>query len=245
MKNRPLTPVKTSPKLITELSEGVLTLTLNRPDKLNAIDNELAQALLESLDHAAANTDVRAIRLRGSGRAFCAGRDVGAAPTEADLVLVQAVARALVRAPQPVLAQVQGWTVGAGFEWMLDADIVIAGESARFKLPEASLGVFVTGGLIATLPAMVGLGRAKALVLLGEAFEADDARAWGLIHKVVPDAALEDMAWQAALALAALAPPVAQQLKRAFNLVGLAAFDQALQVESDAQRMLGNTPLRR
>lgn len=238
MKNLAFTPVKTSPKLITELSDGVLTLTLNRPDKLNAIDNELAQALLESLDHAATNAGVRAIRLRGSGRAFCAGRDVGAAPTEGDLVLVQAVARALVRAPQPVLAQVHGWTVGAGFEWMLDADIVIAGDSAKFKLPEASLGVFVTGGLIATLPAMVGLGRAKALVLLGETFGAGDARAWGLIHKVVPDAALEDTAWQAALALAALAPSVAQQFKRAFNLVGLAAFDQALQVECDAQRAL-------
>ncbi|MBW8317301.1 MAG: enoyl-CoA hydratase/isomerase family protein, partial [Hydrogenophaga sp.] len=74
-----------SPQLLLESDAGVLTLTLNRSDKLNAIDNGLAQALLEALDAAAIDPSVRAIRLRGSGRAFCAGRDVGAAPTDKDL----------------------------------------------------------------------------------------------------------------------------------------------------------------
>jgi 2-(1,2-epoxy-1,2-dihydrophenyl)acetyl-CoA isomerase len=92
---------------------------------------------------------------------------------------VQAVAAALVSLPKPVVAAVHGWTLGAGLEWMLDADVVIAAKSSRFRLPEASLGVFVTGGLTATLPAFAGLARAKGLMLLGEEFGAAEAHAWG------------------------------------------------------------------
>src|SRR5690606_29082231 len=130
---------------------------------------------------------VRVLRLRGAGKAFCAGRDVGAPPTEDDLTLVQAVAQAIVSLEKPVVAAVHGWVVGAGLEWMLDADVVIAAEGARFKLPEASLGVFVTGGLTATLAASAGLARAKALMLLGEPFDAAQAQAWGLVWQVVAD----------------------------------------------------------
>ena len=227
-----------SPKLLTHTEQGVLTLTLNRPDKLNAIDNELAEALLQALASARDNTAVRAIRLRGEGRAFCAGRDVSAAPTEQDLVLVQSVSQALVGHPRPVLAEVHGWTVGAGFEWMLNADVVVAAEGTRFKLPEASLGVFVTGGLSATLPAMAGLARAKALTLLGDEFSAGEARDWGLIWRVVPDAALQASGLQMAQRLAALQPQVATQFKRVLNQIGLAGFDQAVAEESRAQRLL-------
>ena len=227
-----------SPKLLTHTEQGVLTLTLNRPDKLNAIDNELAEALLQALASARDNTAVRAIRLRGEGRAFCAGRDVSAAPTEQDLMLVQSVSQALVGHPRPVLAEVHGWTVGAGFEWMLNADVVVAAEGTRFKLPEASLGVFVTGGLSATLPAMAGLARAKALTLLGDEFSAGEARDWGLIWRVVPDAALQASGLQMAQRLAALQPQVATQFKRVFNQIGLAGFDQAVAEETRTQRLL-------
>lgn len=226
-------------KLLTDLRDGVLTLTLNCPEKLNAIDNDMARSLLQALKAGAIDQTVRAIRLRGNGRAFCAGRDVSAAPTEDDLVLVQAVAEAIVRNPKPVLAEVHGWTVGAGFEWMLDADIVIAAESTRFKLPEASLGVFVTGGLSAILPATVGLARAKALTLLGEVFTAQHALDWGLVWKVVEDSHLDEVSWSTAVQLASLKPGVAAQFKRVFNLLGLATFDQAIEEENRAQRLLG------
>jgi 2-(1,2-epoxy-1,2-dihydrophenyl)acetyl-CoA isomerase len=225
-------------KLLTHTDEGVLTLTLNRPDKLNAIDNELADALLRALDAARDDALVRVIRLRGAGRAFCAGRDVSAAPTEQDLVLVQSVSQALVSHPRPVLAEVHGWTVGAGFEWMLNADVVVAAEGTRFKLPEAALGVFVTGGLSATLPAMAGLARAKALTLLGDEFSARQARDWGLIWQVVPDAALQASGLQTAQRLAALKPDVAAQFKRVLNQIGLAGFDQAVAEECRTQRLL-------
>jgi 2-(1,2-epoxy-1,2-dihydrophenyl)acetyl-CoA isomerase len=228
------------PKLLTDIRDGVLTLTLNRPDKLNAIDNELSTSLLQALDAGSADTNVRAIRLRGNGRAFCAGRDVSAAPTEKDLVLVQAVAKAIVGSRKPVVAGVHGWAVGAGLELMLDADMVIAAEGTRFKLPEASLGVFVTGGLTAILPASIGLARAKALAMLGEEFSARQAFDWGMVYKVVADEDLEDASWRTAVALAALTPSIATQFKRVFNLVGLATFDRALDEESKTQRSLGN-----
>src|SRR5262245_44753883 len=121
------------PTLLADVNDGVMTLTLNRPDKLNAIDNGLAQALLDAFGAAATDDAVRAVRVRGNGRAFCAGRDVSAAPTERDLELVQAVASAIVRLDKPVLVAVHGWTVGAGLEWMLDADVVVAASGSRFK----------------------------------------------------------------------------------------------------------------
>lgn len=228
------------PKLLVEREDQVLTLAFNRPEKLNAIDNDLALALLDAL--ATAHDDaVRVIRLRGQGRAFCAGRDVSQAPTDRDLELTQAVALALVHHPKPVVAAVHGWTVGAGFEWMLNADLVVAAEGTRFKLPEAALGVFVTGGLVATLPAAVGLSRAKALMLLGDAFHAADAQAWGLVTSVVPLPELDTASMTMCRRLAALSPEVAQSFKRVLNGVGLAAFDRAVDEESRVQRQLGGT----
>lgn len=228
----------TEARLLTDLRDGVLTLTLNRPDKRNAIDNDMARALLHELQGAALNAQVRAVRLRGNGRVFCAGRDLGAQPTEVDLVLVQAVSQAIVHLPKPVLVAVHGWAVGAGLEWMMDADLVVASESARFKLPEASLGVFVTGGLTATLPAATGLSRAKALMLLGEPFTAQQAHTWGMVWDVVEDALLEETSLRLAQGLAALEPGIAGHFKRVLQQVGLPAFDRAIALENAVQRTL-------
>ncbi len=227
------------PKLIVERDGAVLTLALNRPGTLNAIDNELAAALLGSLEAAALDSSVRSIRLRGNGRAFCAGRDVSEAPTARDLELVQAVAMAIVRNPKPVVAAVHGWTVGAGLEWMTNTDIVYAASNARFKLPEASLGVFVTGGLVATLPAAVGLSRAKGLMLLGEEFSASQAADWGLVYRACPAEDLDATSLDACHRLAALEPKVAAQFKRVLNLFGLEQFARAVDEESKVQRTLG------
>ena len=228
-----------TPQLLLESGAGVLTLTLNRPDKLNAIDNPLAEALLDALAVAASDPSVRVIRLRGSGRAFCAGRDVSAAPTDKDLELVQAVSRAIVTHPQPVIAAVHGWTVGAGFEWTMNADIVYAAADTRFKLPEAGLGVFVTGGLVATLPAAIGPMRAKALMFLGETFDAAQALAWGLVYRSVPADELDAVSLAAARQIADLKPEVAAQFKRVLNQIGLDQFDRAVEEESKVQRLLG------
>ena len=228
-----------TPKLQRESQAGVLTLTFNRPDKLNAIDNQMAEALLDALDTAAIDPEVRAIRLRGHGRAFCAGRDVSAAPTDKDLELVQAVSRAIVAHRCPVIAAVHGWTVGAGFEWTMNADIVYAAADTKFKLPEASLGVFVTGGLVATLPAAIGPMRAKALTLLGEPFDAAQALAWGLVYRSVPADELDAVSLAAARRIAELKPEVAREFKRVLNQIGLERFERAVEEESAVQRRLG------
>jgi 2-(1,2-epoxy-1,2-dihydrophenyl)acetyl-CoA isomerase len=227
--------------LLRELSpDGVLTLTLNRPRKLNAITAALAQDLWGALEQADSDPAIKAVLLRGEGRAFCAGRDVGAPPSDAELDGVQRVATAIVGCSKPVVAAVHGWVVGAGLEWMLDADIVIAARSARFKLPEASLGVVVTGGLVATLPAAAGLARAKAMMLLGEEFSAEEALGWGLVWKMVDDDALAAASSDIALRLAGLDADVAARYKRVLNEIGLAGFAHAIERESAQQRELAH-----
>lgn len=228
----------TTPKLLCELDRGVLTLTLNRPDKRNAIDNELAQALLDALRAAADDPEVGAVCLAGNGPAFCAGRDISAPPTERDLDLVQAVACAIVEHPLPVLVALHGWTVGAGLEWALCADVVLAADTTRFKLPEASLGVFVTGGLVATLPAVAGPIVAKSLLLSGDAFDARQAQAWGLVYQVVAAADLTAQAAAMSRRLAGLDREVAGQFKRVLNSIGMAGFRAAVSEESRVMRQL-------
>jgi 2-(1,2-epoxy-1,2-dihydrophenyl)acetyl-CoA isomerase len=211
---------------------------LNRPEKLNAIDNELSRALLGAFAAAQDDPLVRVVVLGGNGRAFCAGRDISNQPTEDDLVLVQAVSNAIVNLPKPVISAVHGWTVGAGLEWTLNADLVIAASSARFKLPEASIGVFVTGGLTATLPAYAGLARAKALMLLGEEFSPAEAQAWGLVWRVVAPEELGSESRRMAAKLAALQPEVLGRFKRVLNEVGLPNFSRAIELENEAQRAI-------
>lgn len=228
----------TPSRLLVDVQAKVMTLTLNRPEKLNAIDNALAGELLSALEAAATDDTVHTVLVLGKGRAFCAGRDVSAPPTEQDLTLVQAVSRSIVNLAKPVVFGVHGWTVGAGLEWMLNADLVIAGANCRFKLPEASLGVFVTGGISASLPAYAGLARAKAMVLLGEEFNADAAQAWGLVWQVSPEQELEKTSREFASKLARLRPDLVRQIKRVFNEVGLGQFERALDLESLAQRAI-------
>lgn len=228
--------------LILEVQRGVMTLTLNRPEKLNAIDPPLSRSLLAALGRAKDDPDVRVVILRGHGRAFCAGRDISIPPTDEDLVLVQTASQAIVELPKPVIAAVHGWTVGAGLEWMLDADIAIAASNARFKLPEASIGVFVTGGLTATLPAYAGLARAKALVLLGEEFTAREAQAWGLVWQEVEPDQLEAESLRVAERIAALNPDLVRQFKRVLNEVGLPQFSRAIALESEVQLGLMGLP---
>lgn len=225
-------------KLIMGVQDGVLTLSLNRPEKLNAIDNDLSRDLLSALATASSDPSVRVVVVNGNGKAFCAGRDISTAPTDEDLVLVQAVSMAIVDLTKPLIAAVHGWTVGAGLEWMLNADVAIAASSARFKLPEASIGVFVTGGLTATLPAYAGLARAKALMLLGEEFSPTQALDWGLLWRVVPPDQLDSESRRVARQIASLRPEVVSQYKRVLNAVGLPKFHRAIELESEAQRAI-------
>jgi 2-(1,2-epoxy-1,2-dihydrophenyl)acetyl-CoA isomerase len=224
--------------LQTELTNGVMTLRLNRPERLNAIDESAARELLGALQQADAAPEVRVLVLRGNGRAFCAGRDISEAPTPQILALVQAVATAMVNCSKPIVVAVHGWVVGAGVEWMMDCDIVVAARTARFKLPEAGIGVFVTGGVSALLPHSAGLARAKGLLMLGEEFSPEQAMQWGLVWSVVDDDRLDAETARIAARLAGLDPQVLRRFKRVLNELGAAQFARGIELETQMQTEL-------
>lgn len=181
---------------LCSVSDGVAVVTLNRPDRLNAVSAELVDDLLAALD-AVAVSDARAVVLRGAGRAFCAGHDLkepsGGPPSRRRLELLQEVTRRL-RALPPVVAAVHGYAIGAGAEFALGCDLILAADDAVFQFPEVGLGLSVTGGASRLLPALVGAVRAKELLLLGDRVDAASALRLGMVNAVCPAAELVDRA---------------------------------------------------
>ena len=218
-------------------AEGVLQLRLNRPERLNALTAALAKELLDAVLAANADTEVRAILLSGEGRAFCAGKDLDEPAGVGLMELLQQLASALMDSPKPVLAAVQGWAVGAGLELLLNCDIVVAAPDARFKLPEVSVGLFGTGGVLALLPRKIGLARAKGALMLGEEFSATQAEQWGLIWSVSHDAQQE--AQRLATQLAVASPAILGQIKALLHRETIGDLAGVLQREAHAHARLG------
>ena len=200
--------------LLRDFEDGVSTLTLHRPDRLNAVSLPLYRALIEALREATRDPAVRALVLTGSGRAFCAGADLrayaGTERSDAERIpYIRAAQRAnllLQRIPKPVVAAVNGAAVGAGLELALSADFLIVASDAKLRLPEVALGTFVGGGVTYTLVQRVGLARAKELIMLGDFFSGDDAAEWALANRAVPAEEVLDASLELARRLAAMAP---------------------------------------
>lgn len=220
------------------LMEGVLELRLNRPERLNALTLDLARELLAAVRAGVADPAVRVILLGGEGRAFCAGKDRDDPATDAFVDVLQALASALVNAPKPVVTAVHGWVVGAGLELMLNGDLALAARGTRFMLPEVHVGLFGTGGVAALLPRLVGLQKAKGLLMLGQELVAADAERWGLVWQVVDDEALPAHARQLAQHLAGADPALLAEVKRLVHREQLGDFGAALAREADAHRHL-------
>ena len=173
-----------------ELSESVARVYLNRPHRLNAVVPELTAGLVGALARAGQD-EARVVILAGRGRAFCSGHDLKEElPPETVLATrlrveqIQDVTRAIRRFPGPVVAAVHGYALGAGCEFALGCDLVVASEDAQFGFPEVSVGLSVTGGISRLLPLLVGPVRAKELLLLGERFGATRALQLGLVNQV-------------------------------------------------------------
>jgi len=173
-----------------ELSESVARVYLNRPHRLNAVVPELTAGLVGALARAGQDK-ARVVILAGRGRAFCSGHDLKEElPPETVLATrlrveqIQDVTRAIRRFPGPVVAAVHGYALGAGCEFALGCDLVVASEDAQFGFPEVSVGLSVTGGISRLLPLLVGPVRAKELLLLGERFGATRALQLGLVNQV-------------------------------------------------------------
>ena len=228
--------------LTEDLGAGVRKISLNRPERLNSIMPRLLDELVEALAAADRDPAVRAIVLTGEGRAFCSGDDLkdfaeqlaGEAGTRAYIERIQDVTRAIVLGDTPVVGAIRGWAVGGGLEWVINCDFALASEGTRFFFPEVSWGLFVTGGVTDLLPRLVGLQRARELILFGEKFNARQAAEWGMIYRVVPDAELLAQAVALAKRLAALPVGPVQDLRRILARRDPAGLEAAMAAETEA-----------
>lgn len=175
-----------------EVIDGVSLLRLNRPERLNAVVPALTDGLLDGFERASADGSPVVI-MAGRGRAFCAGHDLKEPTVEETVVearnrlqRIQDVTRVIRAYPGVVIAAVHGYALGAGAEFALSADLVVAAEDAQFGFPEVGVGLSVTGGISRLLPIVLGPARAKALLFLGERMTAEQAASVGLINEAVP-----------------------------------------------------------
>jgi enoyl-CoA hydratase/carnithine racemase len=221
--------------------EGVRTISLNRPASLNAMNRRLVEEVATAFDDANRDRETRAIVFTGEGRAFCAGDDrhehVHPGTEEEAREVVDAIQRAteaIVFGAKPVVGAINGWAVGGGFEWAINCDFPVWAESARAFFPEVSLNVFVTGGVTALLPAIVGPVKAREMLYLGERYTAAELAACGVAWKVVPDAELRAEAGAVAERLAVLPPLSVRAMKRVLNHATHGAIRTALDLETEA-----------
>ncbi|WP_280331727.1 enoyl-CoA hydratase/isomerase family protein [Nocardia wallacei] len=205
--------------------DRIALLTLNRPDRLNAVSAELYRDLIDALVTADDDPQVRCVILTGTGRAFCVGADLKAhaagtrtrAEREDYVQLGQQVCRQILTMATPVVAAVNGYALGAGAEMAVSADFLVIAEQARMGFPEVSIGTFVGGGITHRLPRLVGLRRATDLLILGERFTGTQAFEWGLAHTAVPAETLLDSAVALADSLASKAPLALARMKAALR----------------------------
>ena len=222
-----------------ERDQAVARIYLNRPHRLNAVVPELTTGLVAAIDQAGRD-GARVAVLAGRGRAFCSGHDLKE-PVPQEPVLatrlrvdgIQDVTRAIRRFPGVVIAAVHGYALGAGCEFALGSDLVVAAEDAQFGFPEVSVGLSVTGGISRLLPLLTGPVLAKELVLLGERFSAARALELGLVNRVTPAGQHEQAAAELATRLTdqpALAMVLAKQaLDRGIDC----ALEEAMAAETD------------
>ena len=208
-------------RILVERDAPVVTLTLNRPDKLNAIDLAMLDALEAALGAIERDPEVRAVILTGAGRAFSAGADIkewtALTPLEFGRswgLRGHALFDRLAALPPPVIAALNGIAFGGGLELALCADLRIAGEGARLGLPEVTIAALPGWGGTQRLPRLIGPGRAKHMILTGQPVDAAKAEAWGLVTEVLPPDALLPRARELALQVAANAPVAVQASKR-------------------------------
>ena len=191
--------------IIEAISDGVATLTLNRPDRLNALSATITDALLEALPRLAADPAVGVIVLTGAGRAFCAGGDVKRMAGDPDersapdavqkLRAKMEISRLLHEIPKPTIAMVNGPAAGAGLAMALACDLRIAGESARFVTAFAKVGFSGDFGGSYFLSKLIGTGKARELYFTAEPLNAAHALALGIVNRVVPDVELALPRW--------------------------------------------------
>lgn len=225
-------------RLRVERNEGVVTATLDRPDRRNAIDPPTWEALAALLTEIAAREGDRVLVLTGAGGHFSSGGDLagtgrpGESPLDAMQRTVGAACLALHELPTPTLAAVPGLAAGAGANLAFGCDLVLAARSARFAEVFVDRGLPLDAGGSWLLPRLIGPQRAKELAFFGDWIDAEDARDLGLVNRVVDDAALPGLAQEWAARLAAKSPGALAAIKRGLGQAFDLPFDEALAREA-------------
>lgn len=225
--------------VVYQKQENVGIIQFNRPHRLNAINQALLKGFIEQLKVAQQDPDVRSIVLTGAGRAFCAGEDLKETSSgktfeqwTIEVDALQDVQRVILGLGKPLIAAVNGYAVGGGLEFALSCDIRIAAEDAQFGFPETSVGLTVTTAGTKLITQIVGLGKAKELILTGKFVAAREALAIGLVNKVVDSASLLEQAMAMCRSINERSP-LATKLSRIAIDQGLSAsFEQILELEA-------------
>lgn len=230
-----------------EIDDHVALVTFNRPERLNAWSWEMGMALYQRMEAIAANPEVRAVVLRGNGRAFCSGVDlkpdvrdriVGRSPAEKVMNYFQRYRGSHRRTqfieslPQPIIAAIHGYCLGAGFEVAMLADLRLAAAGTKFGCPEVQIGVAIDCGLDLRLAREIGPAWAKWLALTGRRIDAERAFQLGIVQEIHPPEQLFDAALALARELAANAPLAVQAVKRTIDLHANRGLDEALKFEA-------------
>ena len=233
--------------LSVELADGVLSVTLNRPDSLNSLTAAMLRAIADALEQAAGDHRVKVVRLGGAGRGFSSGAGIseedhanpGASGMPADVLdAANRAVRSIVNLPQPVVAVVQGPAAGVGASLALASDVVLASEKAFFMLAFTKIGLMPDGGASALIAAAVGRIRAMRMALMAERISAADAFGWGLVTAVYPVDQF-DVEVSSVISTLLSGPAVAlRKTKNAINTATLVELEAALEREKQGQLVL-------
>jgi len=232
-------------KLLFTVADGVATLSLNRPDKLNSFDRQMSDELIHALDRCAGDAGIRAVLLTGEGRAFCAGQDLAeviAPGTKIEDILTtqyNPIVRRIRALKKPVVAAVNGVAAGAGANIAYACDLTLAAESANFIQSFINIGLIPDSGGTFTLPRLVGMQRAFGQMILAPKVSAKEAEAQGMIWKALPDAELMNEATTLAKKLAAMPTKAIALTKEALNRSQGSTLDAQLDVENELQTIAG------
>jgi 2-(1,2-epoxy-1,2-dihydrophenyl)acetyl-CoA isomerase len=226
----------------TEIEGTVMKITLNRPDKFNSFNSEMALQLQDSLDKASEDKNIRAIYLTGVGKAFCAGQDLSEA-LDANGPGIERIVREhynpiiqKIRVlEKPVVCAVNGVAAGAGANIALACDIVIAATSVSFIQAFSKIGLIPDSGGTFFLPRLIGFGKASALMMLGDKVSATDAERMGMIYKVIDDSYLQTEAFAIAKTVADLPTQGIGYTKRLLNKSMDNSLEEQLDYEADMQ----------
>ncbi|MFW5947492.1 MAG: enoyl-CoA hydratase/isomerase family protein [Gemmatimonadota bacterium] len=222
-----------------DTAERVATITIDRPEKRNALNGQVRREIMSALDVLGPDDDVRVLVITGAGeKAFVAGADIGElagrSPLEQRAAMEgRRVFAAVAGCPKPVIASINGYALGGGCELALACDVRIAARSARLGQPEVNLGILPGGGGTQRLPRLVGLGRAMRLILTGELIGADEAERIGLVDLVVDDDELRDHTRELATSIARHSPVALKLIKQAVRASAEMPMSAGLELERE------------